>query len=169
MNFDIQVKIILENFGHKPSFSLNDLRRLFDISVQGFQDPELLDEVYSQWYLFLEAGIAEIKQDLVEYSELEPEELETHTGRETELPPVLAGLERAHRLLDAKYTADYKEKLLALNNAIQVWHRDVPILTHYMRDYVDEESVKFLDWLQNRKSLKETKMPKTKKIPLQFP
>ena len=132
--------------------TLQKLRQLFDDAVQDMIDEPLLDEVYSEWFDFVSRAVAEIKQDM------DLDEFET----DPDLENVLNDAQRIAQLLDSKMAAPPKEKLLALNQAIQLWHREASFLDHYLRDYSYKEVWEFLDWLEERRSFEERRPPRSR-------
>ena len=146
---DSSPKIASQSRPYGTKIDLNKLRQLFDDATEGMPNPELLNEVYSEWHDFLVKGAAEIQRDIDE------QEFET----DHDLQQVLRDVQHAAKLLDNKYASPYLDKLMALNKALMVWHRSVPILAHYLRQYYDKEVLQFLDWLEQRRHRSEKRPP----------
>jgi len=135
-------------FINESELSLGKLKRLFNFATQNIKDDELLGDVYDEWLNFIRRGVVEIEYQVAEDAKQNEEDFGAEEPSQ-DILTVKENLNKALKLLEKKEFRPFDEKILALNNAIQVWHRDVPILEHYLRDYYSGDVRDFLNWLQN--------------------
>jgi len=161
------------------SLTLNKLRRLFDDSAKGIINQSLLDDVYSEWLEFLQsellnsdAEIKSIRRELPNVSHNNHakhnmlRDLETFVNTRQDLKKVV-------NLMLANHSVAYWDKLLALNQAIHVWHWGSSHLENYFEDHgryrdhwqMSKRVMNFLSWLTNRTGVHELAKPQENEVP----
>ena len=125
--------------------TLNKLRRLFDDAAQGMIDQPLLDDVYSEWLEHLATYAEERAGWLKDYTEADDRDF---------FNEIYDKIEQHHAELVRFHSAPPREKLQALNAAIQLVHGQETLLTHYRMKHNRRvegcDDLDFLDWLSSK-------------------
>jgi hypothetical protein len=140
------------------SIDLTKLYMLFKNFSKGIEENDLLFNVYDDWLMFLKRGKYDVEEKLNEVYAAEEAYKENPSKENKEyyedtmsdysgLEDVLERIKNAIEIMEKNYKKSFKEKIVALNIAISIYHRDVSILERYLKRYYDKNIKNFLNWL----------------------